>query len=40
MLATAFIDLLPKPETGNMAKQLDKRSMRQWRAKLGQPANE
>ena len=40
MLAAAFIDLLPKPETGNMMKRLDRRSMRQWREKLGQGSNE
>ena len=40
LLATTYIEMFPKDETGNMAKQLDKRSMRQWRAHLGQPANE
>ena len=40
LLATAFIDMLPKPDTGNMMRQLDKRSMRQWREKLGQPGHE
>lgn len=40
MLATAYIEMFPKAETGNMMPQLDKRSMRQWRAHLGQPSHE
>ena len=40
LLATAFLDLLPKQSTGNMMRQIDKRSMRQWRAFLGQPGHE
>lgn len=40
MLAAAYVELLPKQPTGNMAPQLDKRSMRQWRLQLGQPGDE
>jgi hypothetical protein len=37
LLSMAFLEWLPKQPTGNMMQQLDKRSMRQWRKKLGQP---